>query len=535
MTDTTQRFLAVKSIEDLADVLGYKVNTLLYYCKKNQSFKCYNVFTVNKKSGGVRLIHAPNKQLKFIQKKLSDILYDIYSPKKIVTGFVKGKSVVDNANVHKNKRQVLNIDIENFFDSIHFGRVFGIFQGEPFSFERKIALALSQLVCCNGRLAQGSPTSPIISNFICRKLDSDLIKLTAKYKLVCTRYCDDITFSTKANKFPAQIAYSNGMGIVIGEELSEVLRLNSFTLNNIKTRLQTNKSRQMVTGLVVNEKPNILNKRYRKFRAILHYAYCNGLKAAAKKNVLKDGVVDAEKFDLYLRGTINYYKKVMGKSSSKYCSLAKKYNELNGNEVFEVPSSFEEDLEKYVFIIEDEEKGFQGTGFLVKDVGLVTCLHVVASLGKEPDVTELAEHIREKVRIYLPQNPEKYFIGSLVKSFYKEDLLVLNIGKSKSLGFEYADDRFEQNKDQYISAGYPSYAVGNTIDKMNDVKIRGTDHRFGQEYYSVDKTFTKGASGGPVFNQNRKVVGYIDRGDEFSGDPKEISAFCSLKVLFETI
>lgn len=89
MKEIVEKFLKIKTLSDLADILECKLNTLIYYCKYKQSSKCYTSFLLKKKNGGERLIVVPNKQLKYIQKRLSDILYDIYSPKKIATGFIK--------------------------------------------------------------------------------------------------------------------------------------------------------------------------------------------------------------------------------------------------------------------------------------------------------------------------------------------------------------------------------------------------------------------------------------------------------------
>lgn len=222
MKEITEKFLKINTLEDLADILKCKLNTLIYYCKYKQSSKCYTSFLLKKKSGGERFIVAPNKQLKYIQKRLSDILYGIYSPKKIATGFIKERSIATNALVHANKRVVLNIDIADFFNTIHFGRVLGIFSKPPFNFSYNIAVSITQLVCYNGMLPQGAPTSPIISNFVCRTLDNDLATLSHKYKILCTRYCDDITFSTKAKELPLSIAYLYNGRVVIGEELNHI-------------------------------------------------------------------------------------------------------------------------------------------------------------------------------------------------------------------------------------------------------------------------------------------------------------------------
>jgi hypothetical protein len=536
MNEISEKFLKIKTLDDLADILKCKLNTLLYYCKYRQSSKCYTSFLLKKKSGGERLIVAPNKQLKYIQKRLSDILYDIYSPKKIATGFIKNKSVATNALVHSNKRMVLNIDIENFFDSIHFGRVFGVFKKPPFNFSYDIALAIAQLVCCNGQLPQGAPTSPIISNLVCRTLDNDLAGVSRKYKILCTRYCDDITFSTKAKDFPQSIAYFSNDNLVIGEELNQIFEKNKFKLNYSKIRLKNSHSRQMVTGIVVNEKPNILNWKYRKFRTILHYTYCNGLKKGAERNgYISEGQPDEDAFNRYLVGTINYYKMVMTAYSSKYQALAKKYNEFIGRELFSIPDSFETDILNYVFIIEDLKENYRGTAFLVKGIGLVTCLHNIFGLKFNIERGDLENKIKNEVKVFLPSNENRTYLLSLQEFFFMEDLLVLNINIPKDRGYEIEKYDFNIGEGGFTSVGYPNYHTGNSADILQDIKIRAREYNFEQELYSVDKTLIVGASGGPVFNKDLKVVGYIDRGNECPGNPQAVSAICSIKPLLNLI
>lgn len=536
MKEISEKFLKIKTLEELADILNCKINTLNYYCTYKQSRKCYTSFVLKKKSGGMRYIDAPNKQLKYIQKRLSSILYDIYAPKKVVTGFVKGKSVVTNAQIHTNKKAVLNLDIENFFDTIHFGRVLGVFKKQPFNFNDRIALSIAQLVCHDGKLPQGAPTSPIISNFICRTLDNDLTELARKYKILYTRYCDDITFSTKAKEFPQSVAFFCNGKLSIGEELKQILNKNRFKLNDRKLRIQKTNSRQMVTGIVVNEKANILNRKYREFRAILHYTYCNGLKEGAQKNgYIKNDLPDEDAFNRFLIGTINYYKMVMTIYSTKYQSLAEKYNEIAGKKIFPIPDSFETNVQNYVFIIDDLDNDCRGTAFLVKNLGLVTCLHNIYGLKSEIDLDDLKNKINRSVKVFLPSNENKMYLVSLKEVHNAEDLLVLNINISKDKGFEIEKQNLNPGDGDFISVGYPKYNRGDTPTILRGINISAKNYNFGQELYAVDKTFVVGSSGGPIFNKSSKVVGYIDRGSECPGDPQATSAFCSINPLLNLI
>lgn len=96
----------------------------------------------------------------------------------------------------------MNIDLENFFESFHFGRVRGFFtKNKNFLLPSEVATVIAQLSCYEGKLPQGAPTSPIISNLICGILDYRLLKVAKKYKLNYTRYADDLTFSTNDKNF----------------------------------------------------------------------------------------------------------------------------------------------------------------------------------------------------------------------------------------------------------------------------------------------------------------------------------------------
>ena len=119
--------------KSIADFIGCDVRSLTNILYKEGLENNYIEFEIPKKSGGVRKISAPSKKssLQMIQKKLSDKLYNIYYRtavrRKVSHGYEKGKSIITNARCNRNKRYVLNVDIKDFFDSFHFGRVRGFF------------------------------------------------------------------------------------------------------------------------------------------------------------------------------------------------------------------------------------------------------------------------------------------------------------------------------------------------------------------------------------------------------------------------
>ena len=167
-------FFALKTRRDLAKLLEYRYDGLVYHLYRTPEEKKYETFLITKKSGGLRTINAPTPKIKHIQRRLNEILQNAYLPKPVVFGFTHGKNIVDNAGKHKKKNWVLNIDLENFFPSINFGHVRGMFMHKPYNLPAEVATALAKICCFNNCLPQGAPTSPVISNMICAQMDSQL-------------------------------------------------------------------------------------------------------------------------------------------------------------------------------------------------------------------------------------------------------------------------------------------------------------------------------------------------------------------------
>ena len=277
------------NLHDFSRMLGYKEKSLAYILYSPQYKNKYSSFTIPKKNGGTRVINAPDIKLKRVQKILADYLQLCYEEiqknhvdsknarKKVVHGYRKNTSIETNAYCHKNKRFILNLDLDNFFPSINFGRVYGFFiKDKHFGLSPQIATLIAQIVCYDNHLPQGAPTSPIISNFITKPLDTHLLKLAQKYNLTYTRYADDITFSCNAKIFPTEVASFVDNQWAIGSELDAIISKSGFRINTNKTRMHYNDSRQMVTGLIVNKKVNIKREYYKKLRAQCHSLFNNG-------------------------------------------------------------------------------------------------------------------------------------------------------------------------------------------------------------------------------------------------------------------
>lgn len=268
----------IKTRNDFAKFIGVKLQTLTYLLYIKKIDNCYNTLEIPKKNGDTRTICVPNKNLKNVQKKLYNKLSTYYDEiktqnnftSKISHGFEKNRSIVTNAEVHKNKRYVVNLDLLVFFPSINFGRVRSYFiKNNYFEINDDIATILAQLTCYKGTLPQGASTSPLIANMICNIMDIRILKIAKKYRLDYTRYADDLTFSTN-NKY-----FLNDYDKFL-EDIKNIIHRSGFELNSKKTRLLFSNSRQEVTGLVVNKKISVPKEYYKNTRAMAHSLYKNG-------------------------------------------------------------------------------------------------------------------------------------------------------------------------------------------------------------------------------------------------------------------
>jgi len=198
-----QSFSTLQTYQEVADILEVPspfLNNLLWGLGPARQ---YRTWAIKKRRGGHRRIDAPRKNLCILQRKLAYILNLVARIGAPAHGCVLGRSIVTNAKVHRNKRVLLSIDLRDFFPSINFGRVRGLFNSRPYKLGQDSSTALAQLCCYQNRLPQGAPTSPVVSNMICARLDAELVRFAKQYRCMYTRYVDDITFSSSRNKMPS--------------------------------------------------------------------------------------------------------------------------------------------------------------------------------------------------------------------------------------------------------------------------------------------------------------------------------------------
>ena len=313
-----EKLKSAKNRKELAKLLGYAPKSLTAIIYKTPPSQKYSSFEISKKSGGLRKIKAPNKRLKKLQQHLANLLYSCQAEieternaSPVSFGFRRGTSIIEHAKKHKRKRHVLNLDIEDFFPSLNFGRVRGYFlKDNNFKLEEEVATTIAQIACDEIGLPQGSPCSPIISELICQIIDLRLLRFAKKHGLTYSRYADDITFSTNQKVFPKSVAtynVDNGCEWKLGKELVKRIETSGFKINDVKTRMQTRGSRQEVTGLVVNEKVNIRSRYYRNARAMCDSLFSTGLYYTDASILNDDGSSPETTDSLYpLQGILNH-------------------------------------------------------------------------------------------------------------------------------------------------------------------------------------------------------------------------------------
>jgi RNA-directed DNA polymerase len=264
---------------ELATAMGITLKELrfLAFSRKVSMVSHYRKFYLPKKSGGKRLISAPMPRLKRVQYWILTHLFNPLTIHPAANGFAIGRSIVTNAQEHTGKSLVVNIDVKDFFPSIHYKRVKGLLRRLGYS--EKIATLIALLctepategVEMDGKkyfvqkgervLPQGAPTSPAITNLLCFKMDKRLQGLAEKNHCAYTRYADDISFSTSEPGINAQ---------QLVWRIKRVLSDEGFTMHPDKVRIMQKGARQEVTGIVVNKTMGVPREKLRQFRALLH-------------------------------------------------------------------------------------------------------------------------------------------------------------------------------------------------------------------------------------------------------------------------
>ncbi len=431
--DLLQLLNEVKPMVYGEKTVPFDLKQLTWYANPKLGRKRYTQFKIKKKSGADRIIHSPVNGLKALQKTLGFVLQCVFEPHKAAMGFVRDKSIVDNAKLHVGSNYVYNIDLKDFFPSIDQARIWKCLQLKPFNlniettvepkfmkwkdfhekhlkteesitfykgkgriysqtpygtiyvannFDREkdkyillggsllktksgksledtlwlvnripttnrleIANIIASLCCTEmeverkretgewekvkrNALPQGAPTSPVITNIVCQKLDFLLTGVAKRFGLKYSRYADDITFSSMHNVYQPESEFIKELDRIIGEQ--------GFHIKECKTRLQKDGYRKEVTGLLVNEKVNVQKRYIKQLRMWMYYWERYGYERASgyflQQYIADKGHVKNVKPDMtnVISGKLDYLKMVKGEDNELFLQLKSRFDNLTG-------------------------------------------------------------------------------------------------------------------------------------------------------------------------------------------------------------
>lgn len=239
------------------------------YALSNHSERHYQRIVLSKRDGGERVVLAPDYLLKTVQRNILDNVLSFFPLSPFATAYRPGCSVIDNAAPHCQQPQILKLDIENFFDNISWLQVWRLFRQT--TLPSGVVTMLTHLCCYREALAQGAPTSPAISNLVMRHFDEQMGAWCQAQGIVYTRYCDDMTFSGDLNVRQVK------------RNVTALLATLGMRLNKRKTAQATASQQQRVTGIVVNEKPQLSREQRRALRQEIYYCQKYGVLAHLRR------------------------------------------------------------------------------------------------------------------------------------------------------------------------------------------------------------------------------------------------------------
>jgi RNA-directed DNA polymerase len=502
----------------------------------------YWVFEIQKKNGGVRSISAPVRFRESLQRKLLPVLVDAYRPGMHVHGFVANRSVTTNAAMHVGRQTLVNVDISNFFASISFQRIRGLFLESPFRFSWATANVLAQICCDQGVLPAGGVTSPCLSNIICATMDKRLSSFAQRLGGVYTRYADDITISfDRPLKQLSGVIAIDDLGVASpGKGLAQIISEEGFTINLDKLRASTNEQRKMVTGLVVNEKVNVRRPWYLALESQIYAAQTFGLTSVAVKEFPDESNPDiaAKKLIRRIHGRLAYYSMVRGRGDWLVAGLANRFNSIHDDsrlrvsDVEIISSDHRRGRGVLLVVAYDEpmvmfdDTIHQGTGFVTSKGLIITAAHVLANNGVLlPFVYVMSERKLTLVECEVVAHDAISDIAVLRTKSENHDLTRCR--------FRVGDDL--KSSDQVSAIGFPGYEFRDAHVVVPGLVTRvkaGVAGKFGKNAL-IDAPLQAGMSGGPVLDQNQSVRAIVIRDDTGAGgiaEAVQISEAISLAV-----
>lgn len=244
----------------LSHLFGISLSLLLSMSSNPEL--CYRRYRIRKASHGYRRIEAPRRFLKIVQRWIYDYILSTVAIPPSAHAFVPGKDIFSNVQPHLRSKNIMVIDIKDFFPSIKENQVKRVFK--ELGFPVKVTITLTDLCTLDRRLPQGAPTSPALANIIFSPVDNQLTNLAKEWQCEYTRYADDLIFS-------GSMRFANTHRL----HATKIIEAAGFRINTRKARIIGSGGRQVVAGLVANEKGLPPRLKRMNWRAQFHQAASN--------------------------------------------------------------------------------------------------------------------------------------------------------------------------------------------------------------------------------------------------------------------
>lgn len=511
----------LQSKTDLAGFLGLSIEKLDFFVNSSSMYDLYRNKLIPKRNGGYRELLIPRSDLKKVQRIIAKELEKSYNPLPCVHGFVKGRSIQTNAETHIGSQVIAGIDIKDFFPSISSKRVYGLLVSKKLGLTPEVAFCISRLVATPKGLPQGAPSSPLISNMICLGMDKQLMHLSHEYHYQYTRYADDLTFSFKSSfYFYRHFCSEEKLRLPnkIRNAITDFHGTESFEINEDKSFYSCSFSRQLVTGVVCNQKTNIKREQYRRLRSTLHRLSNSDIEDAMGcyygKSIAK--LTDAERgiFQAALRGSLNFYKSLIKNpwTSGPLLRLGSLYNKTKPEDTPVFPVALQQDSLLYLEGEDDKETPFEGLGFYLTGYGLVTAWHVIC---------DAVSHDMERREIKVSSSDKtplaKFKFSKSIVQDNKRDAVILREVPQEILkkipklpavmDLPVKGDKISAYQQHFSESRFSLELHSGDLLRVGDPSEEGT-------LCYTNCSFQHGMSGGPVFNDLGQVIGIVHTATE---------------------
>ena len=148
-----------------------------------------------KKNGGIRNVYDTRWPLKELLRTVNKVFFQRVDFPDYLTGSIKDRDYVGNAELHKNSLGTITEDISDFFPSIKSEAVYGIWR-DFFKFGHEPAQLLTNLTTKDGIVFQGTPTSSYLANLVFWEVEPGVAAKLATKGIRYSRFVDDVTISS---------------------------------------------------------------------------------------------------------------------------------------------------------------------------------------------------------------------------------------------------------------------------------------------------------------------------------------------------